>query len=159
ASSFGRIPCSASRYPSRRRASTSRCSIRARPGRIPRRTTARPASSRRCSLTTSPRSTRTRRRRSPRPHRSPRRLTLPGPRAALPRPDLPLPRPLLAEPGVLAQRDRAQLTLELAPAVETLARQLAGLDRGEHGAPGLVHVRAVGEAAARGELLDVGERR
>ena len=34
-----------------------------------------------------------------------------------------------------------------------------GLDRGEHGALRLVHVRAVGEAAVRGELLDVRERR
>ena len=54
-----------------RRASTSRCSIRARRGPIPRRTTGRRASSRRCSPTTSRRSTPTRRPRSPRPLRSP----------------------------------------------------------------------------------------
>src|SRR5207244_9448645 len=55
--------------------------------------------------------------------------------------------------------DRTQLALELAPAVEPLARQLAGLHRREHGAARLVHVRAVAEAAIGCELLDVGKGR
>ncbi len=69
-SNSGRIRSSVSRCRCTRRVSTSRCSTRARRGPTPRRTTGRPASSRRCSPTTSRRSTRTRRPRSPRPPRS-----------------------------------------------------------------------------------------
>ena len=84
---------------------------------------------------------------------------MPRPRAALARPELPLPRLLLPQPRVLAQCDRTQLALELAPAVQALARKFPGFDRGEDGAFRLVHVRAVAEATVRGELLDVGKGR
>src|SRR5262245_46225555 len=82
-----------------------------------------------------------------------------SPCAALAGRQPPLPSLLLPERDVVAHRDRTQLALELAPAVQTLVRQFPGLDRGEDGAFGLVRMGAVGEAAVRGELLDVREGR
>src|SRR5262249_60780320 len=86
-------------------------------------------------------------------------LTVPGPGAALAGSQPPLPSLLLPQQDVVAHRDRAQLALELAPAVQALARQLPGLDRCEDGAFGLVRVCAVGEAAVRCEFFDVREGR
>src|SRR5690606_18292255 len=43
------------------------------------------------------------------------------------------------------------------PALQAARRKLAGLDRGEHRAPWLALVRAVGEPAAGRELVDLGE--
>src|SRR5438128_6684482 len=70
---------------------------------------------------------------------------------------LPSPHLFAPEARVAADRDRAQLTLELPPAREPLLGQLARLERGEHGAAGLARVRAVVELARARELLDLRE--
>src|SRR4051812_6327737 len=60
---------------------------------------------------------------------------------------------------VLADVDLPQLALELAVALQALRRQLAAPGRGLDRAAGLPLVPAVGEAAALGQLLDLGEGR
>ena len=59
---------------------------------------------------------------------------------------------------ILADLERAQLALQLQVAEEALRGEPIALDRPAHGAPRLVAVAAVGEAARRGELADVLER-
>ena len=59
----------------------------------------------------------------------------------------------------MAHFDRAQFALEFPPALQAICGEFAALDRGEHCAPRLVVVRAVGEFALRRKLFDVGERR
>src|SRR5262245_17799630 len=64
---------------------------------------------------------------------------------------------LQAGQSVLAEAGRLQLALELAPALQALGRKLAARDGLFDSAAGLAAVAAVAEAAARGQLLDVGE--
>src|SRR5262245_17065901 len=71
--------------------------------------------------------------------------------------DLGLPLLLQAREIVLAEMELPQLALELAVALQAPGRQLAALRRGFDGAAGLALVPAIGEAAALGERLDVGE--
>src|SRR6185437_9714925 len=77
-----------------------------------------------------------------------------------PRPLHPAPAPALLrrEARVLSDRERAQLALELAVALEPLARQPAVGERRSDRTARLALVAAVREAAARGQLGDVGER-
>ena len=84
-----------------------------------------------------------------------------GPAAAHPlRPVHRLPLRLLGgpQPGVGAAGLVGELALQVAPGVDARRRQVARVDARLHRAAGLADVRAVGEAARRGELLDVGER-
>src|SRR5579859_7878411 len=85
-------------------------------------------------------------------------LKPPRPRPPVSRPLLPLTLLLATQPRVCADCDRAQLSLQLAPAVVPLLRERARLERSVHCTTGLAVVRAVVEPARRGEVLDIGER-